>query len=136
MRFAPLGLATGLLVTFLLAPPPFPSASGPAQAFVTVGDPCRADDRETVAIRDAPTIGFYPEDLDVAVGTLVTWSHQGVIPHTTTQGEEWEEVPTGLWDSGEMNSLDTFTVLFCATGSYAYYCWYHPGAMTGTVDVA
>lgn len=72
---------------------------------------------------------YDPANVTVEVGTTVTWVHQdGGLAHTTTSA-------TGEWDSGEMTDGDEFSFTFEETGSFAYFCEFHPGVMTGTITV-
>ncbi len=70
---------------------------------------------------------FDPVELAVEPGTTVIWINKGNAPHTVTADD-------GSFDSGQLDSGDTFSQLFDAEGTFAYHCEIHP-AMVGTVVV-
>jgi plastocyanin len=77
---------------------------------------------------------FYdPPNAEINVGTQVTWINNDNLPHTATSGNQ-EIGPTGEFDSGIVNSKDSFTYTFEKEGEYEYYCIIHPW-MTGKVTV-
>ena len=76
--------------------------------------------------------GFYPASLTVAKGTTVTWVNMDFVQHTVTAGTE--QAPTNLFDSHELNHMQSFSYTFSAPGTYTYYCDVHP-SMVGTVTV-
>ena len=81
-------------------------------------------DSGNVAIRD---FDFAPQVVHVAVGTTVTWVNGGVAPHTVTAAD-------GAFDSGFLNTGESFSRQFTAEGVVEYLCAIHP-AMIGTVVV-
>lgn len=76
--------------------------------------------------------GFYPNTLTVAKGTTVTWVNMDFVQHTVTAGSE--QAPTNLFDSHEINHMQSFSYTFSTPGTYAYYCDVHPN-MAGTIVV-
>jgi plastocyanin len=70
--------------------------------------------------------GFGPASLDVTPGTSVTWTNDGVVPHTVT----FEDGP----DSGTLDGGATFDHTFDAAGQFSYICRFHP-TMRGTITV-
>ncbi len=81
----------------------------------------------TVTIQD---FLFTPQDVTVNVGDTVTWTNNGVFPHTTRS-------TTGVWDSGIATPLtagQSFNHRFTTTGTFPYFCQIHP-SMTGRVIV-
>jgi len=76
--------------------------------------------------------GFYPSTLTIPKGTTVTWVNMDLVQHTVTSGSE--QAPTGLFDSHELNHMQSFSYTFNAPGTYTYYCDIHP-SMTGTIVV-
>jgi hypothetical protein len=70
---------------------------------------------------------FSPQTITVTVGTTVHWTNSGSHVHTTTSS-------TGLWDSGNLSSGQTFDYTFNSTGTFPYFCQIH-GNMTATVIV-
>jgi plastocyanin len=73
------------------------------------------------------TNGFNPATLTVPAGTTVTWGNNDVTTHTTTSD-------TGLWNSNNMNSGNTFSFKFDTPGTYRYHCTIH-SFMNGTIVV-
>src|SRR6056297_222890 len=75
---------------------------------------------------------FNPGNLEVEVGTTVTWENKSNEVHTVTSGSNrtYDE----LFDSGNMSPGDTFTYTFNEVGQFDYFCRPHTG-MTATVTV-
>jgi plastocyanin len=42
---------------------------------------------ESVQILDSPTMRFFPDDVSIAVGGTVTWTHAGTRPHTVSDAQ-------------------------------------------------
>ena len=74
-----------------------------------------------------PGNGFTPATLTVPAGTTVTWGNNDVTTHTVTSD-------TGLFNSNNLNSGNTFEVKFDNPGQYKYHCTIH-SFMTGTIVV-
>ena len=72
---------------------------------------------------------FEPKELDIAVGTTVTWQNADDVPHTATSKDDPQ-----VFDSGALDTDDKFSFTFSKPGKYAYYCKVHPH-MTGVVVV-
>jgi plastocyanin len=70
--------------------------------------------------------GYMPAAATVSVGTQITWTNTGAVPHTVT----FEDGP----DSGLLESGGTFQHTFETAGTFGYICTIHP-AMTGTITV-
>ncbi len=70
---------------------------------------------------------FSPADLTIGVGDTVLWTNLDGYPHTVTAANN-------LFDSGNLNTNDTFTYTFSAAGTFAYVCAYHSN-MTGSIIV-
>ena len=70
---------------------------------------------------------FVPAAIQIAVGDTVTWENYDTAPHTVT-GDN------GEFDSGNLNTDQTFSHTFDAAGTFAYHCNIHPN-MTGSVVV-
>ena len=70
---------------------------------------------------------YTPDELNVAVGTTVTWMNADSVSHTSTSDA------TG-WNSGIVAPGEQFSVAFPTAGSFSYHCAIHPG-MIGTVVV-
>jgi plastocyanin len=74
---------------------------------------------------------FAPETITVPVGTEVTWHNIDSKAHTATANDN-------SWDTGDMPTGASHSVLFGAAGTYKYHCKYHSilgAGMTGTVIV-
>jgi plastocyanin len=71
--------------------------------------------------------GYTPANLTVDEGTPVTWANNGVAPHTVT-------ATSGEFDSGTLNSGQTYSRTFATAGTFNYYCTIHP-EMVGTITV-
>jgi plastocyanin len=72
---------------------------------------------------------FLPKELDIAVGTTVTWQNADDVPHTATSKDDPQ-----VFDSGPLDTDDKFSFTFNKPGKYTYYCKVHPH-MTGVVVV-
>ncbi|HLX59128.1 MAG TPA: plastocyanin/azurin family copper-binding protein [Ktedonobacteraceae bacterium] len=71
---------------------------------------------------------FQPANIEVPVGTTVTWTNNGNIGHTVT-------FRNGMKDSGWINpGGGTFRYTLTSKGIFPYYCMYHP-YMVGAVTV-
>ncbi len=75
---------------------------------------------------------FNPGNLEVEVGTTVTWENKSSEVHTVTSGSNrtYDE----LFDSGNLSPGETFTYTFDEVGQFDYFCRPHTG-MTATVTV-
>jgi plastocyanin len=72
---------------------------------------------------------FEPERLSVRPGTKVTWVNKDDEPHSATSSEKPKR-----FDSGALDSAQSFSFTFTEPGSFAYFCKLHPH-MTGVVVV-
>ena len=72
---------------------------------------------------------FSPRELTVTAGARVTWVNRDDVPHTATSS-----VKPRAFDSGALDTDDTFSFVFKAPGTYEYFCAVHPH-MTGKVIV-
>lgn len=74
---------------------------------------------------------FVPQDIVVPAGTVVTWTNPTGVLHTVTSS-----TPGYSFNSGGMNTNDTFSYTFVRPGVYDYFCIPHQGlGMVGTVTV-
>ena len=72
---------------------------------------------------------FSPVTLTVAAGTVVTWSNNDDVAHTSTS-------TSGIWDTGNIPAGGSKTTTFGVKGTYSYTCTYHASmGMRGTVVV-
>jgi plastocyanin len=72
---------------------------------------------------------FKPKELQIAVGDIVTWKNTDDVPHTATSKDEAQ-----TFDSGPLDTDETYSFTFTKPGKYAYYCKVHPH-MTGVITV-
>jgi len=88
---------------------------------------------EGAAIPEEGQIFYDPQVVDVAIGTTISWDNADNTVHTVTSGEPPASAD-GIFDSEMMAAGDSFNFTFTETGSYNYYCSFHPW-MVGTVNV-
>lgn len=93
-----------------------------ALAFASVH--ARAQAPATVEITK---FAYAPQDITVAPGTTVVWTHRDEIPHTVTD-------KTGELASPGLDTGDRYEHAFAREGDYPYTCAVHP-FMTGVVHV-
>ena len=72
---------------------------------------------------------FDPPTLTVSVGTEVTWVNRDDVPHTATSSAKPK-----AFDSGTLDTDQTYSHVFKEAGEYEYFCAVHP-KMTGKVIV-
>ena len=106
------------------APRSVPPASLPSQ-----GAPSLADSSDTVSIKG---FAFAPEALTVPAGTTVTWTNDEDSLHTVTSGTP--AAPSGLFDSGAIDTGVEFAFTFAEEGTYSFFCARHD-FMKGVVTV-
>jgi len=77
---------------------------------------------------------FVPAQIQVPLGTTVTWTNQDSTPHSVTFSPV---VPTSTdnWESGLLYPGQSFSYTFTSRGTFQYRCQEHPYDMTGTVIV-
>lgn len=95
----------------------------------TTDDGDASGDQPEVAARD---MSFDPTDIEVEVGTTVTFTNHDAVRHTVTSGDPGE--PNGVFDEPIDDEGDTAMITFNEPGNFAYYCDLHR-AMVGTVTV-
>ncbi|WP_133120975.1 cupredoxin domain-containing protein [Candidatus Nitrosotalea bavarica] len=79
--------------------------------------------------------GFYlPLNLEIIPGTTVTWQNQDNIQHDIQSIDSHGNI-VPLFNSGLLNTGDTFSYKFDSPGVYHYYCTIHPWRI-GTVTVS
>ena len=82
---------------------------------------------------------FSPQTLTVPAGTTVTWTNNDGAPHTVTSTDapSTSAQTTGVFDSGNLGSGQTFSFTFEKAGTYYYDCTLHAAqaSMHGTVVV-
>jgi plastocyanin len=90
---------------------------------VQPADPVRAAN-VAVSIVD---FDFVPPAQSVALGDTVIWTNNGAAPHTSTSS-------TGVWNSGNLSTGQTFQFTFNTAGTFNYICTIHP-FMRGSITV-
>lgn len=70
---------------------------------------------------------FNSKELEVPVGSTVTWTNLDSVAHTATADE-------GAFNSGNLNPGESYSIDLKTAGSFTYNCSYHPN-MQGTIDV-
>ncbi len=118
------GAATGGALTTSTTASPTPSPIPSSTVSATPTPPPAAAPPVSIAAGDN---FFDPKDLEVAIGTTVTWTNRGVLKHTVTfaDGATSEILATG----------QTYSRTFTAAGTHPYLCALHP-EMKGTISVA
>ncbi|HTK22427.1 MAG TPA: cupredoxin family copper-binding protein [Mucilaginibacter sp.] len=71
---------------------------------------------------------FSPAKVHVKVGGTVTWTNKDTSPHTATD-------LAGSFDSGSLNTDQTFKQTFSTAGTYTYHCTIHSMMANATVVV-
>jgi plastocyanin len=71
---------------------------------------------------------YHAANLQVKVGTTVTWTNQDTAPHTITFRD------SAVSSSGLLQKGDMYRYTFTQAGTYTYYCQVHP-SMTAQVVV-
>lgn len=75
---------------------------------------------------DVTGAGFYsPLNLEIPVGTTVTWTNDDSVPHNIQSQDESGKV-TDLFNSPPLNTGDRFEFTFEESGVYNYFCSFHP----------
>lgn len=72
---------------------------------------------------------FQPATLTITPGTKVTWINRDDVPHTATSTSK-----PRVFDSGTLDTDDTYSFVFSNPGQYDYFCAVHPH-MTGKIIV-
>ena len=72
------------------------------------------------------SIGFYsPLNLEILVGTTVTWVNEDNVPHNIQSQDEFGKV-TDVFNSPPLNTGERFEFTFEEEEVYNYYCSFHP----------
>jgi plastocyanin len=75
---------------------------------------------------------YTPSEITVSSGKTITWLNDDSGLHTVTSG--YYDKPDGMFDSGHIDSGQTFSYKFEKLGDFHYYCNLHPW-MEGKVIV-
>jgi amicyanin len=70
---------------------------------------------------------FAPQELTITAGDTVTWTNTDPLIHTATS-------TGGAFDSGDIDTGESFSLTFTTPGTYDYLCTPHP-IMTGRIVV-
>lgn len=106
-----------------------PPRSVPPAPLASQASPSEAASSDAISIKG---FAFAPKALMVPVGTTVTWTNDEDSLHTVTSGTA--AAPTGLFDSGEIDTGVDFEFTFTEEGAYQFFCARHD-FMTGVVTV-
>ncbi len=75
---------------------------------------------------DVSSSSFYrPLNLETTIGTMVTWINEDNVPHTIQSQDEFGKV-IALFNSAPLNTGDRFEFTFEESGTYNYFCSFHP----------
>jgi plastocyanin len=97
---------------------------------------------QTVTMTDS--LKFQPSQIEVPVGTTVTWNNTSSVVHTVTADPSKANDPAHVklpegaetFDSGMIQPGGSFSHTFETPGEYRYFCIPHEGVgMIGTVTV-
>jgi len=114
-------IAVGLTAVFALLAAGFAWAGAD-----TTSAPSPAPTATPVLVTIA-NFAFAPATVTIPVGGSVTWKNTDLTEHTAT-------AKNGAFDSGNLDTGQTFTFTFHKALIYTYVCSYHP-SMVGTVVV-
>ncbi len=120
-----------------------PAAASPATSASATPTPTSTsggDDSSTggfkVTIADST---FSPSKVEVQAGTTVTWTNNDALPHTVTSTvtDDVDSATSGLFDSGTLQTGESFSYTFKKAGDYPYECTIHASmaSMHGKVEV-
>ena len=76
---------------------------------------------------EARGFGFVPALVTVAPGDTIVFVNRDALPHTATATDS-------TWDSGELTSGASWSLVAGDAGTTGYICAYHP-SMRGSIDV-
>ncbi len=97
-----------------------------------------------VVIRMLDDMTFDPRMARITAGDTVVWVNDAAVPHTTTAdpaaagNPDNVALPQGAatWDSGFLDSGETFWQVITVVGDYTYLCTLHEAArMVGRLEV-
>ena len=81
---------------------------------------------------EAEGICYIPHDLTVRKGATVVWNNDDTELHTVTSGASGETA-AAEFDSGIIESGESFEHTFESAGTYEYHCAVHPWAKAAVV---
>jgi aldose sugar dehydrogenase len=77
---------------------------------------------------------YAPNPITINSGETITWYNADTVSHTATSGSDGDPDEGQLFDSDAILSKQAFTLKFDNTGTFDYYCVYHP-SMVGEIVV-
>jgi plastocyanin len=104
-------------------------AEAPAIATTSATASAETPNDSTATVVDMANLSYTPAQIDIPVGTAVTWTNSDTVPHTVTAQDR------GLLQSGTLNPGDDFSQTFDEPGMIDYFCEFHAG-MKGKVVVS
>lgn len=118
-------LIMGVMAACTAKPTPVPTAGpvSPTQSNLTSSENPSANPEITIK-----SFAYTPSTLTIKVGTTVKWTNQDSVAHTVSSD-------SGLFDSGELSTGDTYSFTFSQAGTYGYHCTFHP-SMIATIIVS
>jgi len=125
-------ITTILTLTLLLTACGVNTSSDQAQTGAATEAPAAQSAQGNAAAVEIKNFAFNPANLQIAVGTTVTWTNNDSVGHTVT-------ADNGTFDSGTLRQGDKFSFTFNEAGTFAYYCKPHGGkggqGMSGVITV-
>ena len=122
-----------------------PAAASPATSAAATPTPTPTttsggDDASTSSIKvTIANSAFSPSKIEVQAGTTVTWTNNDAMPHTvtSTKSDDVDSATSGLFDSGTLQTGESFSYTFERAGDYPYECTIHASmaSMHGKVEV-
>ena len=109
-----------ILMAILLGP-----IVGVALALAPLGaEEAKGETKTTITIDN---FTFTPLELNIVVGTTVTWVNHDDIPHSVVEDNK-------AFRSKALDTDDSYSFTFTSAGTFSYFCGLHPH-MTGKVIV-
>jgi plastocyanin len=137
MRTRTLWLLVGVVLVSILA-------LGSAGALIVRMHTVSAASGITGSNQQRPAIGvthvfirseaYQPSNIQVPVGTVITWTNRDNVPHTVTLAHVMQSTHD-IWESGQLSPGESFSYTFMSSGTFTYYCSDHPSIMAGVVTV-
>ena len=113
---------------------PSPTATSlPATSTPVPPSPTPEAGNENPTIISSKIEDFAFEDLEVSVGTMVSWFNKDGAKHTVTAGS-FESPQPAVFNSGALSKGEQYSFVFHEVGSFLFYCAIHP-SMEGKITV-
>jgi plastocyanin len=72
-------------------------------------------------------IAFDPKEVTIKVGEGVRWTNFDLVLHTATSGNPGDADAGSVFDTGDLSSGQSSSVVtFDTAGEYVYFCRHHP----------